>query len=226
MKKKLYTENEIAELLGISPITVQRWEHQGKIPFKTRNNKIYFNKNDILLWAKEHDIHVQGELMADTQPRKNPCFLSDAIERGGIYYNVAGNDVYSILKNALLELTFLKKADRGMLLNELLNREELASTGIGNGVAIPHTRNRLNLNLDGAHLPVLFTAKPVEYNAIDGVPVFALFMMFSTTTKEHLKLLSKISYVLQIQEILPELQKRNDDNLLIEKIRKIESESE
>lgn len=222
MKKRQYTENEVAQLLGVSPITVQRWEHQGKIPYKIINGAPYFNRNEIIRWANEHDFSMQQTPRVQTSGKTNAHFLSDAIERAGIYYDVQGKDVYSILSNSLDMLSFLKHFDKSILLNELLDREEMASTGIGNGIAIPHTRNRLALNLQEAHLPLFFPQEPVPYKSIDKQPVFALFMIFSTTTKEHLKILSKISFLLQNQAILELLQDRKPADLLLEGIRKSE----
>lgn len=226
MRKRLYTEKQIAELLGVSPITVQRWEHQGKIPYKTIKNRVRFDRDEIVKWAREHDFNIAKSATEEPNPGAQNTYLCQAIERGGIYYDVPGTDVYSVLKSSLSELSFLKNVDRKMLLNELLNREELASTGIGHGVAIPHTRNRIDLKLQEAHLPVVFTQNPIPYNAIDDIPVFVLFMMFTTTTKEHLKLLSKISFVLQNQDVQSLLKSKKNSDTLLEKIRLIEREAE
>ncbi|MCA9732156.1 MAG: PTS sugar transporter subunit IIA [Deferribacteres bacterium] len=226
MRKKLYTEKQIAKLLGVSPITVQRWEHQGKIPYKIIKNKVFFDKDEITKWAQEHEFNIEKATEVQSNvPNKN-AYLGNAMERGGIYHAVPGEDVYSVLKNSLNVLPFLEGADKTLLLNELLNREELASTGIGHGIAIPHTRNRIDLNLSQAYVPILFTEKPISYNAIDNVPVFVLFMMFTTTTQEHLKLLSKISFVLQNHEVQTLLQEANVGDELLETIRLVEGEAE
>ena len=226
MKKPLYTENEIAKLLGVSSITVQRWEHQGKIPYKIIAGAPRFNRNEIIRWAQEHDFSILQPQNKPNSSGSNTHFLSDAIARGGSYYNIPGKDVYSILNHSLETLPFLKNADKSLLLNELLDREELASTGIGNGIAIPHTRNRLDLQLEEAHLPLLYPQTPVPYKSIDNQPVFALFMIFSATTREHLKILSKISFVLQNESIIASLQERKPAEELLEEIRALESAAE
>ena len=224
MKKKYLTEKNTAKLLDVSPVTIQRWRQQGKIPFKIIKDKIYFNKKEIMDWAKEHDFSLQAAEQDNTKNKDN-FYLYKAIKNGGIYYNIQGNDVYSILENAIKKLDFIKPDDSAMLLDELLKREELASTGIGKGVAIPHPRTRLDLNLKEAHVPVFFPENPVEYNALDGQKVFALFMLFTTTTKEHLKLLSKISFVLGNSDLITILQNKNKNDDFIEKIRAIENAS-
>jgi len=83
-------------------------------------------------------------------------------------------------------------ADPRLVAERLGDRERLGSTGFGNGVAIPHTK------LDG--LPVvtgLFArlAQPIEFQAVDGLPVDLVFVLLSPTDAgaEHLKALARVS---------------------------------
>lgn len=83
MRKKLYTEKQIAKLLGVSPITVQRWEHQGKIPYKIIKNKVFFDKDEITKWAQEHEFNIEKATEVQSNvPNKN-AYLGNAMERGG-----------------------------------------------------------------------------------------------------------------------------------------------
>lgn len=223
MKKKFLTQKDTARLLDVSPATIQRWMQQGKIPFKIIHDKIFFNKKEIEDWAKEHDFNLQSVPQETTNYGKAPFYLYKALERGGIYHHIQGNDVASVLENALGKLDFIKSADKEMLLEELLRREELASTAIGKGVAIPHPRRRIDLGLKKAHVPLFFPEHPLAYNALDGRDVFALFMLFTTTTQEHLKLLSKISFALNDSVIRKILQEKDKNSSLIETIRALEN---
>ena len=223
MKKKFLTEKDTAKLLDVSPVTIERWKQQGKIPFKTIKDKIYFNKKEILDWAKEHDFTIpdmQTDQPASTESRFS---LHKAVERGGIYDNVKGNDVYSVLENSIKKLPFFNSNQAQILLDELLKREEMASTAIGKGVAIPHPRTRLDLGLKEAHIALFFLQNPVDYHALDGKQVFVLFLLLTTNTKEHLKLLSKISHMLNDPAILSALQNKNKNQKLIEKIKNLEN---
>ncbi len=213
--KETLSPQEVAELLDLPLVTIQRWEHQGKIPFKLIRNEKWYKKREILEWADEHDIMIRRETAQKTV--RSQSILKQAIRRGGIYHNISGTDIYTVFRNALELLPFLANADRPLILNELLNREELASTAIGNGIAIPHTRERLDLGLKDIYIPVLFLQDAIEFNAIDGKPVFALFMLFTANTSDHLKILSRIGYVLRNREIQAILSERNKrDNLLPE----------
>lgn len=220
--KNILSSKEVAALLKLPLVTIQRWEHQGKIPFKIIKNKRCYKQKEILEWAKSHDFIVNLNKLE--QQNHKGIFLSQAIEMGGIYYDVPGTDIYGTFENAITLLPFISKKDHDKLLNELLNREELASTGVGNGIAIPHTRNRLNLGLYKAFVPIFFLKNSVEFNSVDGIAVNTLLMIFSTNTKEHLKLLSEISYMLKNKEILNTLKNIDQNNDLLEKMVKIENE--
>jgi PTS system nitrogen regulatory IIA component len=86
--------------------------------------------------------------------------------------------------------------DRAFLLEVLLARESLGSTGIGDGIAIPHIRNPLVLGVDGPRICLCFAKKPVDFDAIDKKPVNALFILISPTVREHLRLLARLSFAL------------------------------
>ncbi len=224
--KKFLEQTEVAQLLDIPQVTIRRWKQQGKIPFKVVRNKIYFKTSDIIQWAKSHNLPVKSLDSLSKGDSFSHLSLSRAVEIGGIYYDIIGDDIYGVLSDALNRLTFLTNVSKDRLLDDLLYREELASTGVGKGIALPHTRKRFDLGFAEPHIPIFFLKNPVNYNALDGVPVYVLIMIFTTSTKNHLKLLSKIGFLLQNEDFLMLLQQRNKHNNLLNKILEIEKESE
>jgi PTS system nitrogen regulatory IIA component len=74
----------------------------------------------------------------------------------------------------------------------LIARERLGSTGLGNGIAIPHGRITHLASMQGAFLR---TAAPIDFDAIDGAPVDLFFALFvpQSTTKEHLDMLARLA---------------------------------
>src|SRR5262249_37290776 len=83
------------------------------------------------------------------------------------------------------------------LLRVLLAREAIAPTAVGDGIAIPHVRRPLVLNVRRPMLALCFLERPIDYGALDGQPVGALFTIISPTTRAHLHLMSKLSFVLR-----------------------------
>lgn len=81
----------------------------------------------------------------------------------------------------------------GELFDSLINRERLGSTGLGQGVALPHGR------LDGLESPIaaLVTLQGggIDYDAVDGQPVDLLFALLvpQESTDEHLRILARLA---------------------------------
>lgn len=86
--------------------------------------------------------------------------------------------------------------DHDAVVNVLLEREKLGSTGIGDGIAIPHGKHS---DLD--HLIISFgrSKEGANFDAMDGKPVHLFFLLMApeNTTGQHLKVLAKISRMLK-----------------------------
>ena len=84
----------------------------------------------------------------------------------------------------------------GGILDALLEREELGSTGIGQGIAIPHGKSD-SVNKVMAALGV--SRRGIDFDALDGEPVYVFFMLVAPSNASgiHLKILAKISRLLK-----------------------------
>ena len=218
--KDMLSQSDVADLLDLPLVTIQRWEHQGKIPYKLIKHEKWYRRREIVEWAHLHDMMIREEV--GKKSTGSAAILKQAIERGGIYPDINGKDILTVFQKALEQLAFIKPSHREQVLSGLLDREEMASTGIGNGVAIPHTRERLDLGLRGIYIPVFFLESPIAFNAIDGRPVFVLFMIFTTNTGDHLKILSRISYILKHRDIQAILTEEDQRDSLLSRITEVE----
>lgn len=90
----------------------------------------------------------------------------------------------------------LFEASRGisrvLVFDSLLSREKLGSTGLGQGIAIPHGRIKGLREVSGAFLRL---AEPIEFDAPDGHPVSQLFVLLvpEQATEAHLQILSELA---------------------------------
>ena len=82
--------------------------------------------------------------------------------------------------------------DRDTLYSVLEAREAIGSTGVGDGIAIPHVRNPIVLHVDDPFVMLALLQTPVEFGAIDDQPVHALFMVVSPTVPVHLRILAEL----------------------------------
>ncbi|MFY2510222.1 PTS IIA-like nitrogen regulatory protein PtsN [Vibrio pectenicida] len=95
----------------------------------------------------------------------------------------------------------------------MLSREKVGSTGIGNGIAIPHARMQ---STDKAVAVLLQCKSPIEFDSIDNRPVDLLFALLvpDAQCKEHLKTLSNMAERLSDKQILKQLRKAKSDQEL------------
>ena len=118
--------------------------------------------------------------------------LRDFFSEDAIKLELAGNTKDEILKE-LIELLGLDDKSEGMLFKMLKRRENLGSTGIGRGIAIPHCRS-----LVVSKLRVAFGRKSpgVDFKAIDEKPVYFFFLIVAPpleVSNQYLPVLGKIA---------------------------------
>jgi PTS system nitrogen regulatory IIA component len=88
-----------------------------------------------------------------------------------------------------------KGSDAELIIHTLLKREELGSTGIGKGIAIPHCRS---LAVDKLEIAIGRTTKPVNYNAIDKKPVTLFFLIIAPPQDPGNQYLITLGKIVQI----------------------------
>ena len=143
-------------------------------------------------------------------------FAEDAIQ-----LELAGATKDDILKE-LIGLLQLGEKDEGMLFKMLKRRENLGSTGIGRGIAIPHCR------LPGCQAPisaVLHLDAAVDFDAIDGAPVDLLFVLLvpEAATDEHLELLRQIASMLDRADVRERLRQAQSNEGLYQVVVDVQS---
>jgi PTS system nitrogen regulatory IIA component len=94
--------------------------------------------------------------------------------------------------------------DEAAIVAALLKREDLGSTGMGNGVAIPHARLEMVKKPFGL---LVRLDQPIDFNAIDGRPVDLVFILLlpATGEGEHLGALALVARKLRVQDVLMKL---------------------
>jgi mannitol/fructose-specific phosphotransferase system IIA component (Ntr-type) len=118
--------------------------------------------------------------------------LREFFDRDAVQLNLKGESKDEILKE-LISLLKLDDKSEGILFKMLKRRENLGSTGIGRGIAIPHCRS-LVVN----RLRVAFGRKPggVDFNAIDNQPVHNFFLIVAPpleVSNQYLPVLGKLA---------------------------------
>jgi PTS system nitrogen regulatory IIA component len=221
----LLTLRDVAELFKVPEATVYEWVASRGLPTQRIKRQYRFSRDELLEWATRNDVPVPPGLVtqSETQPGGAPG-VAEALAQGGIHYGVGGVDRRGALAAVVALLPLPDEIERGALLEVLVAREELASTGIGNGIAIPHVRTPIVLDIKSALISLCFLAQPIEFGALDGQPVRCLFTLVSPTVRVHLQLLSRLAFVLQAPTFRAALQREATPDSLLAEIRRAEAE--
>lgn len=96
----------------------------------------------------------------------------------------------------------------------LIAREKLGSTGIGNGIAIPHGRQKGSTRTIGAFMRL---SQGIPYDAADQKPVDLLFALLvpEESTEAHLQILSRLATMFSDQETLSKFRKCKDNKQIL-----------
>lgn len=191
--------------LIISGIKAQPFEalKQSGLLAEIGENNVFTDINEALARAKQ----VLGI---------KPVSFSDLIKKGGIFYNIEGHNVLEVTKNAIKSIPTPAKISKDKILHYILEREEMMPTAIGQGIAIPHSRNPIISDINDESISICFLEKPVDYQAIDGELVHTLFVVLSSRPKRHLEILSKIAGICRDAEFVKLLNERASKQKLID----------
>lgn len=195
------TVRDVAELLNVSEKSIYRWITEGSLPAYRVSGNYRFNRAELLEWATAQKINVSPKIFLETEPSQAALpDLAEALQAGGVFYRIGGRDKEAVLRAVVEVLRLPEGVDREFLFQVLWAREALESTAIGDGIAIPHVRNPIVLHVDKPLITLCFLETPVNFGALDGQPVHALFSLISPTVRAHLHFLSRIAFILRDAE--------------------------
>lgn len=146
--------------------------------------------------------------------------VAKLIRKGGVVTNVSGSTLSEIYESVLKQ-SDLSGYDKNSLLTELLEREKVLSTAVGNTVAIPHPRRPLMKNEEDQRIFVVYLNEPIDMKAPDSLKVSTLFMLFTSNSQTHLKVLSSLAKALHSLEFKRELEKKPSVEILCDFINRL-----
>ncbi len=121
--------------------------------------------------------------------------FSDFIQMDAINAEMGATEKEAVIRElveGLVSSGGLKSADKDDIIQAILKREELGTTGIGRGIAVPHTKHASVSSPVGT---VGVSSEGVDFKSLDGEPVQLFFMLISPPDQqsEHLKALENIT---------------------------------
>ncbi len=194
------TVRDAATLLHLPERKILAGIRDGTLPAHRSRERYLLNGVELLEWAGAQGIAVSAKML-ESLDVSGSLTLSGALRAGGIHHDVPGDDREAVLRGAVERLPLPPDADREYLVQALLAREAMGSTAVGHGIAIPHVRRPVVLDVPRAAVSLCLLARPVEYGAPDGAPVRAFFLIVSPTVRAHLHLLARLAHALRDPEL-------------------------
>jgi nitrogen PTS system EIIA component len=222
------TVRQAAAYFGVDDQTVRRWIAERDLPVHRANERLHLNAIEIWEWAIEHGVPVSRRLLDDARrkPEHVPP-LSELLERGGVHRDIpaAAGAKGGVLAGVVAGLPLPPEVDRDFLLTVLEAREAMGSTGIGDGIAIPHVRNPILLHVKRPFVSLFLLEHPVDFGAIDGKPVHALFVVVAPSVPVHLRVLAQLGHVLRDAGLRALLAERAAADRILGRVRELEGSS-
>lgn len=210
MQDDILTIEEVAKYLRVSDRTVYDWAQKGEIPAGKIGTVWRFKKSEVENWVNARlSSGFENKNESQIQVRN---ILSP--ERLVFINHTSKHDALVQLSEVLATAPQIKNAAE--LTAEILKREELMSTGIGRGIAIPHVRLSSVTDLVMA---VGVCKKPIEdFQAIDDQPVSLLFMIAAAYNQHsyYLKTISYFSSIFKQNDLVSEMTNAKDEAELFE----------
>ena len=186
MEDDILTIEEVAKYLRVSERTVYDWAQKGEIPAGKIGTVWRFKKSEIEKWVNERlSSNIKKE-------ENNPEVIVKNIlspDRIVFINHTTKRDALVELANNLSTAPQVKYSDE--LVTEILKREELMSTAIGRGIAIPHVR--LSSVTDLVMSVGICKKDIIDYQSIDEIPV-RILIMIAAAYNQHTYYLQTLSF--------------------------------
>jgi len=195
MDDDILTIEEVAKYLRVSERTVYDWAQKGEIPSGKIGTVWRFKKSEIERWVNERLSSNRPVAMISSIKIQNIIsperiiFLNSPTKRDALIALAENLSTAPQIKN------------RQELISEILRREELMSTAIGKGIAIPHVR--LNSVTDLVVSIGISRCDITDFQTLDDIPVRLLFMIAAAYNQHayYLQTLSFFSARLKVVEL-------------------------
>ncbi|GAB4226272.1 MAG: PTS sugar transporter subunit IIA [Chlamydiales bacterium] len=222
---------DVAELLNVSENSIYKWIKDGKMPAYLINKQYRFSRNEVENAVFLHHLGNDQDILEKFEDSEvlhsvgvKQYGLYRAIHKGLVLNEIKGESKEEIISNTMQSVAEDLDLDAFVLTELLLDRENLMPTALGNGIAVPHTRDFL-LDKHYDAVTVVFLDKPIEYGALDRNPVHTLFFLFACDDKRHLNLLAKIAHLASKEDNVRFLKTKPSKQELLEYIKGWEGSS-
>ena len=220
MPFQLLNLEAVAEYLHLTPQDVERRVKDNEIPFEKRGDRIVFRKRDIDAWASQRILGSTSQQLADYHQEttrftrkilSQETILPEMLQAGAIASAMSSKTKASVLRDlvALAEKTG-RLNDPKSLLTSLEAREELCSTAVPGGFAVPHPRSHDPYLFETSFIVVGRPIQEIHFGAPDGQPTYLFFLICCPDDRLHLHTLARLCLIAMKTKMLEQLRDAPD----------------
>jgi PTS system nitrogen regulatory IIA component len=225
MPYRTLTIQEVARMLGTDVRRVERRAQRGEIPCQKVGGHFRFNRAEITEWLQqrvggmsdEHLAEVDAGMTAQRQTPHDEMIITPLLRLEAVTTNLGSRTKDSTLRElvALAQKTGLVLNSRE-LVEAVLHREELFSTALEEGIAIPHPRRPLPHAIAEPILVVAKTTQGIVFGAPDGSLTDLFFLTASQDDRHHLHILARLCRMLYEEDFVARLHEAETPHEMIE----------
>jgi PTS system nitrogen regulatory IIA component len=233
MPYRTLTIQEVARMLGTDVRHVERMAQRGEVPCRKVGGRLRFNRAEITEWLQqrvgamsdEHLAQVDAGMTEQRQTSEDEMIISPLLRLEAVTTNLGSRTKDSTLRElaALAEKTGLVLNPQE-LIEAVLHREELHSTAMENGIAIPHPRRPLPHAIAAPILAVARTTGGIVFGAPDGRLTDLFFLTASQDDRHHLHILARLCRMLYDEDFVASLREAETPRAMIDLMKERELE--
>jgi len=150
---------------------------------------------------------------------QSPTIL-ERLKKGGIHYNVKGNNPFQVIENLISLVNFKEDIDINLVKTSLIERESMMYTSIGNGIAIPHPKNPVVKREEDEIIAIAMLETPINYGTSDKIPVHTAIFVIASNSINHFDTISQLGKILKTKDFINLLKNRKSEDEIFEFIEK------
>ncbi len=189
MDTELMTLKEVAQYLQLAEPAISCMARDGELAAQKFGNAWRFSRTAVEVWKAAQPVVAAG--------LPEPLTVAGAMSTEHMNLAVKGADKDAVLHELVgMVIERGNKRHAELFFQALKSREDLCSTCVNDGIAIPHARNALVGLVDKPLLAYGRHVAGIDFGAMDGQPVRHFFLLCAPNVREHLQLLSRLSRIL------------------------------
>ena len=148
--------------------------------------------------------------------------IAPLIHKGGIFKDVEGTTPQEIYEKISKMLVLPDSMTSEEVYNALCAREQILSTAVGNGIALPHARSPIMKAEEDQRICVVYLKEPMDMKAPDEKKVSVMFILLTSNPQTHLKVLSTLVGLFRKNSFRKLLDEHADEAQLLNAIKELD----